>query len=392
MDYDQELNTLEWENTDEKGITSELEDFNKNCSEVSKLLKTMIPNNECKKTETALESFAYSYLGAAGWIEEFRRTNQDAFSKYVNGSARPSWYSSLSLEKQKRYDMILKYYKDMTYLQMSCTDLNRILLELVDRQILRDGFRLVFMKSNFKDAGIDENTFKTAEIDARQVSARINRNWGETERIAQSASQFLEANRDRMDYNALKTGYQKARLKDYLEDFRNSAISSSFRVLSDGSFYVSAGILSKVRAIDSYTFRIAQMEYIEDWMKKLIEDCKNILNKQLIPHEANALTEACGNSFYLLRHLVNELIAYAETVLEEFKLYKEADPNKAPYCFMKLLSAYDSIQSRYALNPSRKNPWDSGTELAELYVMEAASLTQHCEDFVRKQGNVNFRD
>ena len=94
----------------------------------------------------------------------------------------------------------------------------------------------------------------------------------------------------------------------------------------------------------------------------------------------------------MLRYLVNELITFAQTVLEEFKLYKEADPGKAPYCFMKLLSAYDSIQSRYALNPSRKNPWDSGTELAELYVMEAVSLTRHCEDFVRKQGNVNFRD
>lgn len=392
MDYDQELNTLEWENTDEKGITSELEDFNKTCSEVTKLLKTMIPNNECKKTETAMESFAYSYLGAAGWISEFRMTNQDAFSKYVNGSARPSWYSSLSLEKQKKYDMILKYYKDMTYLQISCIDLNRILLELVDRQNLREGFRLVFMKSNFEDGGINENTFKTAETDARQVSARINRNWGDTEGIARSAAQFLEANRDRMEYNTLKTGYQKARLKDYLDDFRSSAISSSFGVQSDGTFYVNAGILSKVRMIDRYTFKIAQMEAIEDVMKKLMEDCSNVLNKQLIPHEKNALTEAGGNAFYMLRYLVNELITFAQTVLEEFKLYKEADPGKAPYCFMKLLSAYDSIQSRYALNPSRKNPWDSGTELADLYVMEAVSLTRHCEDFVRKQGNVNFRD
>ena len=392
FDFDQEVNSLEWENIEEKEIRNELLDVVKRCNETTKQLSVMIANNECKKTEDALESFAYGDLGANGWISDFHLSNQDSFSKYINGNDRPSWYRDLGVDRQKKYDMVMKYYKDTVGVMNPMNAISKILLELVDKQNLREGFRLIYMKSNLEDAGIDEKTFKTLEVDALQVSKRINQNWGDAENMAKSARDFLEKNREKMDFNSLKTGYQKARLKDYIDDFKNSVLSSSFSVLPEGSFYIKADILSKVRIIDRYTFMLAQMEYIEDVMKKLQEQCKEILNKQLLPYEKNALTEEYGNVSLALRKLCQGLIDFAETALETFKLYKDADPNKSPYCFMGKLSAYSTISRKYALDPSNDDPWDKGTKFTELYTMEAASLTQHCEDFVRKQGNADLRD
>ena len=388
--YEQE-NTLEWESIDEKEIRTQLEIFCTDCRNAAKQLNAMIATNECKKTEDMLETVAYGDL-SNGWLSSFHETNRDSFSKYLNGNTRPSWYSELTLDKQKRYDMILRYYRDMFTILNPCNDLSRILLDLVDRKILREGFRVAYMVFNFGDAGITEKTYKTLDIDARQVSARINKAWGETERIAVSAKQFLDNNRDRMGFSSLKDGYRKARLKDYLDDFRNSVIADSFGVLSDGSFYVKADVLSKVRAIDKYTFVLAQSDDIEDLMKKLIEDCNAIMNKQLIPNEKEAKTEGFGNAFLSLRLLVKEVISYAETVLDAFKLYKDANPDESPYCFMKHPSAYGAVQPRYGFSPNKQDPWDGGTHYTDLYVMEAVALTRHCEEFVRKQGNVDFRD
>ena len=389
--YEQEQNTLEWESIEEKDILAELQAFNTNCIAATKQLNVMIVNNECKKTEEMLETFAYGDL-AEGWLKSFHDANRDSFSKYINGNARPGWYSSLSLDQQKRYDMIMQYYRDTVTLLNPFSDLSRILLDLVDRKTLREGFRVAYMVFNFGDAGITENFYKKLDVDARQVSARINRDWGDAERMASSAKTFLENNRERMDYSSLKAGYQKARLQDYLDDFRNSVISDTFGVLSDGSFYVKADALSKARAIDKYTFALAQSEDAEDVMKKLIEECTAVMNKQLIPNEKDAKTEGCGNVFMLLRKLVQELINYAETVLESFKLYREANPDEAPYCFMKHPSAYDAVQPKYGFTPDRRDPWDGGTHYADLYVMEAVALTRHCEEFVRKRGNADLRD
>lgn len=391
MDYDQEPKALEWESIEEKDITNELTGFSQRCGQVTKQLNAMIAYNECKKTEDALQLFAYNDLGSAGWVSSFHQINMDSFSKYMNGSSRPSWYSELPLDKQKRYDMIMQYYKDTAALLNPFTELSTILLNMVSRQSLKEGFRLVYLMFNLFDAGIDEKTYKQVEIDARQVSSRINKNWGDMERIAVSAGKFLEDNRSRMDFGALQTGYRKARLQDYMNDFRNSAISDSFGILSDGSFYVKSGILAKVRAIDKYTMFIAQTEYIEDVMKDLLDKCKNLLNKQLIPSEKAAATEACGIAFMAVRKLVMEIITFAETVLDTFKQYKDANPDESPYCFMRPLSAYDVIQSRYGLSPNKSDPWDTGTKYTDLYIMEAVALTEHCEDFVNNHGNVNLR-
>lgn len=391
MDFDQEVNTLEWENADENGILKELQGFSERCNAATKQLKAMFANNECKKTEDILESLAYGDLGSEGWIAQFHTTNMDSFSKYLNGG-KPSWYSDLTTDRQKKYDMVMDYYRDTAYLKSSCSDLSKILLDLVDRQILRDGFRVGYMIFNFEDAGINEKTFKTLETDVLMVSKRINQNWGNAERMAETAKRYLEDNRDRMEFSALKTGYRNARLKDYISDFQSTSLSTSFGVLSDGSFYVKADILSKMRVIDRYTNRLAQSDYLEDVMKKLIEDLKNILNKQLMPFEKDAKTEWCGNASFCLRRLINALIEYAQTVLDVLKQYQDADPNKSPFCFMGIPGVYSSVQSKYGLNPNRDDPWDKGSRFTDLYVMEAVALTEHCEEFVRKQGNVNYRD
>lgn len=388
LNNEQQGNTLEWESIEEKEIRAELEVFVKNCNDAIKQLQVMVPNNECKKTEDMLETFAYGDL-ANGWMSSFHTANRDSFAKYLNGSARPTWYAGLPLDKKEHYDMIMQYYRDIVTLMNPCTDLSRILLELVDQKTLRKGFRLIYMVFNFGDAGITEKTYKTIEIDTRQVSSIINENWGETERIAVSAQQFLENNRDRMDPSSLRDGYRKARLNDYINNFRNKAIADNFGILSDGSFYVKAGILSKVRAIDKYTFIIAQSEDIEDEMKKLVEACNAVLNKQLIPNEKDARTEMGGWVFLTLRNLVKEVINYAETVLDSFKLYKEANPDESPYCFMKNPSAYDAVQPKYGLNPNKQNPWDNGTHYTDLYVMLAVALTEHCSEFVYKHGNAS---
>ncbi len=391
-DNNQEVNVFDWESIDEKKIINELLGFCTRCNEAARQLKAMFANNECKKTEDVLKAFAYGDLGTSGWISEFHQTNSDSFSKYLNGNARPTWYSELPLDKQKKYDMIMTYYKDTFYLLSAFSDLYKILVDLVDRQTLREGFRVGYMIFNFEDAGISDSTYRTIEIDARQVSDRINRSWGDTENIAQSSKRFLEDNSSRMDFSSLKAGYRKARLKDYIDSFRNSVLADSFGVQSDGTFYVKAGILAKVRVIDRYTFVLAQTEYIGDVMEKLIETCKEITNKQLLPYEKNARTEAGGNCFMMLRRLTAAITEYAETVLGAFKAYKDADPNSSPFCFMGKPSLYSSVQKRYSFQPSWQDPWDGGTDYADLYVMEAVSLTEHCEEFVRKHGNTDFRD
>ena len=59
---------------------------------------------------------------------------------------------------------------------------------------------------------------------------------------------------------------------------------------------------------------------------------------------------------------------------------------------MGIPGVYSSVQSKYGLSPNRDDPWDKGSRFTDLYVMEAVALTEHCEEFVRKQGNVNYRD
>ena len=387
-DQGYEVDYASWENADNKLIDTELNVIWNRIIDGVVVLEKMVVNSDCKKAEDTLLALAQGPISRNSWLFSYRTSNQEAFSKYLNGESRPSWYGSLAPEKKRLYDLGLRYYKDMLRVGEVFDAVSRLLIEVVSGETLRDDYRLLKIKDNLLDKGIDEKFYKTVELDARQVSDRINQSVPDMERIAKNANDFYERNYGRMSDSEFERGYRQARLKDYIEDFRGRNLNQSFGALSDGSFYVAAPVLAMSTVVDGYTNLVAQNENHGDTMKALIDRCNKILTETLLSGEKACTTDACSRLFQGCRQLLSALIGHFEVTVEVLDKYKEANVDSTPYCFMHTLSAYDAIKPRYALKPQKTNPWDRGTAYKDLYIMEAVALTNHCEAFVYKMGRI----
>ena len=379
---------LSWENIDNSGFVTELGLIRDRVFDCISMLDKMVVNSDCKKAEDGLLALAQGPLSRNNWLYTFRNHNSEAFSKYLTGEARPSWYGGLDLKQKRQYDIGLRYYKDAIRLGEPCDAIARLLTEIVSDETLRWNYRLLKIGDNLEDKGIDENFYKTVELDARQVSDRINQGTYEMNRIAATSQSFYEQYYGKLSESEFKRRYYQARLKDYIDDFRDRKLNESFGALSDGSFYVAAPVLAKTSVIDGYTNLIAQKENYNDTMNSLIDRCDKILNEILKPGEENSETDAGRQLFVALRRLVTSVSDNAAETRAVLDSFKNADANVAPYCFMRTLSAYDVIKPRYELKPQKVNPWDRGTAYKQLYIMEAVALTEHCEAFVYQMGKV----
>ncbi len=377
-----------WENLDNNGFVDEFNAIRHQISDCIGLLDNMVENSDCKKTEDGMMALATGPISRNSWLYTYRSHNSEAFSKYTTGEARPSWYGGLDLKQKRQYDIGLRYYKDMIRLEEGMDAIAQMIIEIVSDETIRWDYRLLKIEYNLEDKGINENFYKTVELDARQVSDRINQSAYDLSRIATTAQAFYDQYYGKMSDSEFERRYHQARLKDYLDDFRDRKLNESFGALSDGSFYVAAPVLAKSSVVDGYTNLIAQKENYGDRLRKLDARCETILKDILAPGEKASETDAGRQLFVALRQLVECIDRHAvqtDTVLSAFK---GADPDHGPWCFMRTLSAYDAIKPRYALKPQKVNPWDRGTAYKDLYIMEAVALTEHCEAFVYQMGKV----
>ena len=378
---------MSWETMDNEAFVIELDYIRSQIFECIALVDKMVANSDCKKAEDGLMALAQGPISRSSWIYTYRNHNSDAFSKYLNGPSRPSWYGSLEPKKKQLYDTGLRYYKDALRLGEPFDAVAQLIIEIVSGETLRWNYRMLKIGDNMADKGIDANFYKTVELDARQVSDRINESrYDINNRIAEDSDRFYEENRGKMSESDFKRRYHQARLKDYIDDFRGRKLNDSFGALSDGSFYVSAEMLAKATVVDGYTNLIAQKENYTDTLDKYMDRINRILNETLAPGEKESETDAGRQLFVALRHLLTSISDNMSQTKDVMEAFKNGDANTSPYCFMRTLSAYDTIKPHYALKPQKVNPWDHGTEYKQLYIMEAVALTQHCESFVSEMG------
>ena len=375
-----------WENLDHDEIVYRFKLLKDHLWDLQGQLDKMVKNNEVKKTEDLFLQVCVDDLSLAGWVNKFRELNKDSFEKYSD-SSKPSWYHDLDDKQKRNYDLCLRYYKDMAKLQAPFASLNKLISELLGEYMFRVINKIQTIKTNLADVGITNKYYATIQVDLLHVSDIIKKDRSALESsLGGSSLEYYKANRDKLDTSSLKQGYEKVRRQTYVKDFQQGWLATELGIFSDGSCYVKADTAAKAKAVDKYTELICVMEHNIDLLKKHVEKCDEILNKEITPAKQEADTQMVSDTLYVLSAVVECIKRNMNIALEEFDLYKKADPNTAPYCFMKMLSIYDSIKPKYHLKPRKIDPWQGGTDYFDLYVMMAASISAHCDYFVEQCG------
>ena len=374
-----------WKKISEPEIVTEFRNFTNKISAFYKELEKMVEDNSYEKTQQLLDDLTSTRMGSDGWIGTFHDRNRGYFPASSADYSRPPYVTDPA--EQKQYDMVIQYYQDLQMMTHIRQKLNTILLQLR----LQDGFQVMRLVENFDEGGFDKNTYEDIEHDIKEINTRVNMNWDLTETIASKAKKYYEENQSKLGKSALNEGYRKARLQDYLDDAKDYAFyEDSFNSDSNGNFSVKPSVLSKMEVIDKYTRKVADLENVEDAMKKTIEDCNKVYTQYIQPFEKLLKTSAgidlCAN----LHFLQDKIKWFATEALEVYKKFREP-ASDAPYCFMKRMSAIDEIKPEGWMSPERSDPRDNGTRLASLYKSAAAALTNHCKNFVYYHGHQELR-
>ena len=377
----------QWENLDEKTATEELRALNTRVTQLAYDIRNMVQDNKYEETDENCQS-VYNYeLSAAGWVCSVYNYNISRMPGGWDTMSKPSFYSSLSAEEAKGYNTAVKYLKDLGYLSSASLDLFHLLMKLP----LLEGFRIQKLKSNFDEAGFDEALYRRINNETKAVSNQINRNWESIERIAQSAEQFYKNNAGGMSREALNRSYRQARMKDYLADLATSPIYDSLDPRSDGTFTVKAAMLAKLSVIDKYTAKVSQTDDVKSRFEETIKKCKEISAGSLASCFKFCADPDCKNVAAAFETLLNEVQIFAEMSVDTYTAFKDPGSD-APYCFMKKLEAFGSIQGNYTFNPNTftYDPWSGGTSFKEMYDQAAKAISQHCRDFVYNHGHTNL--
>ena len=374
-------NADKWDNLDEKAMGSELGTLNSRMSACVLQLSRMIAENDYTKTKDMLDELRTKDLGSEGWLSTFYNTNKDAFLKYLSGDAHPEWYDALKPEMKKTYDAGKKYYRDVKYLVNVGNSVNTLLQSLR----LAEGFKLMRVKENFESAGFSADLYNKVNTDVKRVSDFLHRDWGELERNAHSAKRFLEENLSRLPKGELEKGYRATRLSDFQGLVYSSGLLDSFTERSDGNYGVLPDLLTKASVIDRYTYLVAQTDELKEPMQKTIDACKTILAKDFAEADKNCATQAAQFLCAAFQGLIEAVSRFAELSLETYQDFREAK-DKAPYCFMRKLSALSAANPIYDFRPNTSEPWDSGTYYKDLYTEAAKALGTQARLFVYDHG------
>lgn len=385
LDFGADVGDFSWRTMDRQAVNAESQGFCQAVNKVAQLVNDLCESNSYESTATEYNNLCNSYLGRNSWVQEYYYANQSAFASSMKSASRPSGFFEMSPEEQIAFDYGLKCQRDAA----ECVKpLDQIML-LMHTVPLRATFQLVRATINLDDAGFDEALFKQIDDDVREVSAIVNKSWDSLERITNAASEyFYSQNRGKMSPSDLKSGYLKARLRDYQTTFKTYYIKASkdftcndYCVYSfDLNYYVSMMI------IDEYMEAVAGI--LKENIDAKLENC--IAESKKLTAVINSRREKCTEDAFNATLTAVEVLNYAihdfcELGLNMCKNYKGLI-SAAPYCFMKKLPSSDSLNGKYGLKPMSGNPLSDGTKYADLISSAAFALTQHCHEFVHTHG------
>ena len=369
-----------WESLDENAIINEIQGLASRLSAAGKELAMTVDYNNYEKVAELIKALYMKDFSAEGWINKFYTTNSDTF-KNTTGANWMIWFNNLSDEKQKQFRTVQEYYRDAGDLRDLCARVYELLRGLP----LKDGFQIGRMKENFHLLGITEKTYEMLEFDAKAISDQINQDWAAMERNAERSMMYYDANKDKLPPEKLGFYYAEERLKDYLDNLKRNGLNDFIIHRGKGQFAVNPQTYSLASVLDMYTYKLSQFPNLHDSMQKVI-DCAEKIRSSVAPEAEKACrTDICRKLVIVIRtfvELVAEFAYYAQEVYDNFK----SGDSHSPYCFMKKLSAYGSIKSKYGYNPESPDPWNNGTRFVDIYDLGAKAITAHCKDFVYNHG------
>ncbi len=369
-----------WENLDESAVKGEINGLNKRICIVVKELERIVSDNNYEETAERIKALLTRDLSAEGWIDKFCVTNREVFGK-TTGADWMTWFNNLPSEKQKRFRDVQEYYRDACAL----LETGARVYELLRVLPLKEGFRIARIKSNFERSGLRKDAYDAIDDDARSFSVQLNQDWAAMERNAERSAMYYEANKSKLPPEKLAYGYYQERLKDYLDNLKKHVDMMNLVDRGNGQFGVNPVTYANTGGLDKYTFAISQLPDLRDLMGGVLERADKILSAEIPAAEKACRTQACQFLVGAFRTLVEAVAAFAGSAKEIYADFRGGSDD-FPYCFMKRLSAFGSLQPRYSYNPDTSDPWENGTYFQEMYVKAAKAIGEHCKEFVYHHG------
>ena len=373
---------VDWSNLNEKAIASALGSLNSKVTACALAISRVFGENDCIRTKDTLNTLLKTDLGQQGWLVTFYETNKGVFSK-VNGEGRPEYYSKFSSEEKNKFDTALQYFRDVVYLLQIRASIHQM---CVAHFRLVEGFKIDKLAGNLDKAGYNADFYRKINDDVGLITGVLNISWDKLERVASRSEQFLESNRGKLPTSELEKRYRDQRLADYRKFVDISGLSHFLVERSGGlAFSVDPRRLAAMRVIDSYTGEIVSMPDLTDSMQKTIDDCKKIITGDIAEAEKNCTTQAAQFLCAAFQGLTEKIAEFAEWSLEVYRAFKEKRAD-GPYCWMKKMSALDSVKPKYDFNPSTAEPWDGGTHYWELFTDAAKAIGTQARTFAYEHG------
>ncbi|MBQ3272088.1 MAG: hypothetical protein IJH44_02420 [Solobacterium sp.] len=369
-----------WMNLDEGLLNNEITGLTSRINNVTTLLKNMVEASDYDNTNGFFSALWMNDLGVSGFIPSFFRSN-DELEQHKNGATRPTWYHDLTPEHQRTFDLAVHYYRDCEWLLPVLEELRKLMMLYP----LKTGFQLQRLTKNCLEAGFDENQYAKIDSDMKEVAAFLKKSWDSLERNASRSASYYEQNYRTKGKDELMHGYRLARIADYQAQFKATRAYDSFLEYADGSYGIRSAVIAKMKVLDKYTEKIAQIEHLEDDTKTAIESARKITSELLPAAYKNCYLKNMQALTNSLSSLIDTLYHFADDTLNMFLQYKDRD-TEAPYCYMRKLSAFGEMDGRYGLTPQTSDPWHDGTQFFNLYNMAALALSDHSEDFIYHHG------
>ena len=372
-----------WMNLDEGQLNNEITGLTSRINNVTTLVNRMVEASDYDNTDNFFSALWMNDFGVSGFIPDFIRNNKDMLEQHKQGTSRPNWFHDLTPEHQHTYDIAIHYYKDCQYIAPVLEEMRKLMMLYP----LKTGFQLQRLTANCLEAGFDDYQYAKIDNDMKEVAAFLKRSWDNMERYATRSASYYEQNYRTKGKDELARGYHLARIADYQAQFKATRAYDSFLEYADGSYGIKSAVLAKMKVLDKYTEKIAQIEHLEDDAKTAIEQVRKVVNEILPEANKNCYLKNMQQLAYSLNSLADTLFHFADDTLNMFLRYKERDTD-APYCYMRKLSAFSEMNGNYGLTPQTSDPWHDGTQFFNLYNMAALALSDHSEDFVYRRGRL----